>query len=377
MDEVCSMIVCLSPGGATLSADSAAASKILVATIDGVRILERRLPDGRWSVTRESLTGHHIGSLVYVPSADLVFAGAHSGGLFVSADGGQTWEPSMNGIPDTHRHIFTLAADPAGNVLYAGTEPPGLYRSSDLGRTWSDLPSIRSMKSSKWTFPAPPHTPHVKNVAIHPTQPETLYVSIEQGALLKSIDRGSTWEVLEPYGDWSGDAHRVAFRSQKPENPDELFMASGPGLFQTTDSGKTWHHLISRARGDRVGYPDAMVFDPHDDRVMYVAGAATPPDTWDRLEKKANPAILKSRDSGQTWEELQAGLPQPIPGNVEALSLHQCGSNIELYAASAVGDVFASYDRGESWRAIATNLPPISKVGHYKRFLDSSIAAAH
>jgi photosystem II stability/assembly factor-like uncharacterized protein len=368
------VIACISPGGLSLSSDDASAKRIFVATLAGVWTLQRASSNEPWEVVGHALDEHHVGSLVHLPEHGLTFAGAHSGGLFVSSDDGRTWATATNGIAPEHRHVFSLAAHRRANqvVLYAGTEPAALYRSFDLGATWSELPGVRGVAGTEnWNFPVPPHIAHVKNVAVHPSEPSVLYVCIEQGALLKSVDDGATWFELSSYASpddrWYHDAHRIVFRQS---DPADLYLTSGEGLYHSTDAGKTWTHLTTRH--DRIGYPDALFIDPDDERTVYIAGSGTSPDAWTAGPNgSGNPGILRSRDGGKSWHELDNGLPRPVHGNIEALSLHRWQSNVAFYAGTAVGEIFASSDRGESWARIAAGLPPISKVGHYKKFVET------
>jgi hypothetical protein len=53
-------------------------------------------------------------------------------------------------------------------------------------------------------------------------------------------------------------------------------------------------------------------------------------------------------------------------GNIEAMSMGIHGDGFSLFAATTDGDVFASHDGAASWTRIASNLAPVSKVGHYR-----------
>jgi photosystem II stability/assembly factor-like uncharacterized protein len=364
------VIVCLSPGGASSSSATGPAESVLVATVEGVYALERTGTNQGWRIGEHRLRGAHVSALLFVRERNLIFAGAHSGGLFASEDEGETWTRSMHGIAGEHEHIFSLTAQPRGEqiVLWAGTQPAALYRSDDLGRTWHEVPSLRSVSDlTQWTFPAPPHQAHVKHVAFHPRDPKTLYVCVEQGALLKSVDDGATWRELTGYVSpddlWYRDAHRIAIART---DPAKLYLASGEGLYTSGDAGETWTHLTTRH--DRIGYPDALFIDPRDDRTLYIAGGGTSPDQW-RKTGEGNTGIMRSIDGGTSWEELHNGLPAHVRGNIEAMSLHRWVRTVGFYAGTAVGDVFVSEDRGREWELAASGLPPISKVGHYKAFL--------
>ena len=363
------MTVCVSPGGRTASRGDAAL-RLLVGTVDGVWELTRSNAGAPWAKGTHALGGSHISALVRLHDGTTVFAGAHSGGLWVSHDDGRTWESAAEGIAPEHRHVFTIYAreQNGATTLFAGTQPVALYRSDDLGRTWRELPALRGVEGQElWTFPAPPHEPHVKYIASHPAEPATLYVCVEQGALLRSRDDGATWSEITSYEApediWHHDAHRVVFA---PGDPRELYFTSGEGLYHSADAGATWTHLTTRH--DAVGYPDAMFLDPADARTVYLSGSHNSPDAWTNAGVSMHPGFLRSRDGGTTWERLDAGLPDRVGGSFEALAMHDVPGGPAFYAGTVAGEVFASEDRGLTWRCAASGLPPISKVGHYKKF---------
>lgn len=78
----------LSPGGQQETRADGPATRIMVATLDGVATLTRATPEDPWVEAGRSLTGRHVGQLLYEPSSAKLFAGAHAdGGLWVSDDG--------------------------------------------------------------------------------------------------------------------------------------------------------------------------------------------------------------------------------------------------------------------------------------------------
>jgi photosystem II stability/assembly factor-like uncharacterized protein len=356
-----------------LTTSNAPPSKLLVGTVRGVFALERDSSGAPWAVTYAAMTEKHISSLLYEPRSGLLFAGSHgNGGLWLSRDEGRTWEPRMNGLDKPH--VYTVAVQYRGDktVLFAGVEPPGLYRSDDLGESWHDLPNIMNVPGTdKWMFPPPPHIAHVKHVAFHPTDPAIYYVCIEQGALLKTNDDGQTWletsnfEADEDF--FRNDTHRTVMR---PSNPDDVFLATGEGLYRSQDAGLTWDHITFRA--DRIGYPDVLFLDPRDENVIYLGGAGVAPRSWRKMSPpSSNAGLIRSDDSGKSWVELTDGLPSPVVGNIEAMTLHHWDDQVSFFAGTATGEVYLSEDAGASWTLCAQDLPPISKAGHYRWFLSA------
>ena len=243
-----------------------------------------------------------------------------------------------------------------------------LYRSDDLGESWIEITSILDVAGTdKWTFPPPPHIPHVKQTVFHPTEPETLYVLVEQGAFLKSLDDGRTWTELTGYSDPADevyhDTHRLVIR---PDAPDIFYLVTGCGFYRSADGGETYDRLMRR--GDRIGYPDFAFLDPDDGHTLYLGGAHTGPGSW-RKTQIAGSCVMRSTDEGRNWVELDNGMPDPIQGSIEAMSQHLWDGGMMLVAGTATGQVFVTEDGGDSWDHVSESVTPVAKDHHYIAFL--------
>jgi len=359
--------VCLSPNGVDHYRLDGPPQGVVVGTVNGVVGLDGggSTGVGTWPEAFRGLEGLHVSSLMGVGAcADgrAVFAGIHGGGLYRSLDGGRLWGPAMNGL--VHEHVFSLASDERDRsaVLYAGTEPAHLFRSIDCGSTWEELPALRQVPGvDGWNFPAPPFVAHVKHVTADPRDPDTLYVCVEQGALLKSTDGGASFTEL-PFEDadcrLNKDTHRIVF---DPSDADVLYLDGGDGIFRSPDAGHTWERLASPAM--RIGYPDHLYLSPHESGVMFVAGGGTPPNIW-RETGDARSTIARSDDGGHTWATLGGGLPDSLAGNIEAVTMVSWHSGFGFFAGTTDGEVYASLDGGATWGLIASGLPAVSKCVH-------------
>lgn len=354
------MAITLSHGGPTIHRSPAPSRHVLVGTIEGVVCMERDSGGSGWHVAHRTLTDKHIHALLIEPESGTIFAGASHGSIFASADGGQNWERRDEGL--TQHNVYSLeCARRAGGVrIFAGTEPAHLYCSDDLGRHWTELTALRSVDMSRWGFPAPPHIAHTKHIAFHPEDPDTLFIGVEQGGLLKSTDAGRTFQVVPGMDD---DVHRTVIN---PLNADQMHITTGIGIYVSGDGGKTWEQRTDRQH-EIGGYPDLLVLHPRQPELMFVASAEKGPGAW-RHDRYAGSRISRSTDAGKTWEILRHGLPDRLRPAFEAMCLEDWGTSFSLFAATATGEVWCSDDGGEQWAEVVSGLAPISKGTHYAAF---------
>jgi photosystem II stability/assembly factor-like uncharacterized protein len=352
------MAIALSHGGTTVYSVAAPSDEVLVGTLHGVVTLVR---DGGWRIARRVLEDRHISAIIEEPDSGVLFAGAFAGGIHASTDGGRTWERRDHGV--TEPDVYSLASVRLNGRarLYAGTEPARLFYSDDLGLSWSELPGLRAVPSvPRWTFPAPPHVAHAKHITFSPDDPSTIFVSIEQGGLLRSTDAGETWTELHTNG-LNDDLHRLVLH---PRDPRLLYANTGVGLHVSTDGGTTWEHRTTRT-AEVGGYPDGLVLRPSRPEELFIGAAQHNPGDW-RTSHFAGARISRSRDGGGTWEVLGGGLPDRLQASIEAMCLEEWDGGCAVFAATTAGEVWASEDGGESWACIARDLTPISKGGHYR-----------
>lgn len=363
------MAIALSHGSPHIYSSGSRSDQLLVGSKDGVVVLHRNPEGPGWSVAHRALPGQHISAIVLEPESGLIFAGVFFGSVYASADGGRTWERRDNGL--TERDVYSLGSVRLnGKVrIYAGTEPAHLFYSDDLGLHWTELPALRSVPSTPtWSFPAPPHIAHVKFISFHPNDPATVYVCIEQGALLKSTDSGESWRELNTVGYYADknrkiehfyDVHKMII---DPRDPERIHVTGGAGLYVTTDGGASWQRWMSEDWAPDV-YPDALVYNPRNPDVMFLSAAEHNPRTWHQSHF-AGARIYRSTDGGRGWEILGEGLPDRLKQEVGALCLEDWGEGCSVFAATTGGDVYCSDDSGDHWSLIATGLAPISKKGH-------------
>ena len=86
------MAITLSHGGDTIFSSKSRSDEVLVGTKDGLAFLKRN-GDG-WTETHRALPDKHIHAVIVEPESGAILVGATHDTVYVSEDGGQTWERS-------------------------------------------------------------------------------------------------------------------------------------------------------------------------------------------------------------------------------------------------------------------------------------------
>ena len=145
-----------------------------------------------------------------------------------------------------------------------------------------------------------------------------------------------------------------------------MYLVSGYGFYRSRDAGETWEDILNKI--PRIGYPDPLASHPKKKDLLFVAGAKDDPGVWMET-KSAHPAIARSRDGGNSWEDLGRDTLEHLKASFEAMTLEAWDGSSALYVGNTEGEIYCSEDEGESWVKIIEGLPPLSKGDHYSLLL--------
>ncbi len=275
--------------------------------------------------------GNRIASVAGVARDPLTYyAGAASGGIWKSEDGGEYWRPIFDDHPE--HAIGALAVAPSDSqIVWAGTGEPhirsnvsigsGVYKSTDGGENWTKMGLAWPSRTAR--------------VLIHPKNPDIVYVA-------------------------------ALGHSHGPQ--------SERGIFRTMDGGETWEHVLFV---DENTGASSLEMSPNNPRILFAGMWQVQVNTWGRESGGSGGGIYMSRDSGETWTKLEGnGLPELPVGKVDlcltpadpnrVYALIETGDGVPWHGEKTEsGELWRSDDGGKDWELMTHDRNLGGRTGYY------------
>jgi photosystem II stability/assembly factor-like uncharacterized protein len=163
-----------------------------------------------------------------------VWACVEIGGIFLSEDGGQTWQARDQGLISADVHGLAVIDRPDGTQRLLATTNRGLHESHDAGASWT----FRKLDSPwQYTRAVVPRADHQGVVFLtNGNGPPG-----DQGRLFRSDDWGDHWHEVTLPGPLNSTVWNV---TTHPDDPQSLWTCTNLGqLFRSRDGGAHWERL--------------------------------------------------------------------------------------------------------------------------------------
>jgi photosystem II stability/assembly factor-like uncharacterized protein len=248
-------------------------------------------------------------------------------------------------------------ADP--RVFYFGAVNGGVWKTANGGQTWSDITDGKSDISS------------VGAIAVAPSDPNVIWVGTGESApredltygtgVYRTTDGGDTWQHLG-----LTETQQIGDIAVDPADPERAFVAAmghafGPnperGVYRTEDGGTTWTKVLYLDAN--TGAVD-LSLDSSNPRVIYAAMWKYRRSPWGLDTGGGRSGLYRSLDGGDTWTDVSAnpGLPRTPLGRIGVVispaNPRRIYASVEApdSAGEARGGIFRSDDAGATWTRV-------------------------
>jgi len=260
------------------------------------------------------------------------------------------------------------------NTFYITFDNGGVWRSTDFGSNWFPLFDEQSTGS-------------IGAIAVAPSDPNIIYVGSGAGiirpdlatgdGMYKSTDAGKTWTHLG-----LRDSQMIAYIDVDPKNPNRLFVAVlghpyGPseqrGIFRSVDGGKTFEKVLYK---DEYTSGNDVRIDPSNPNIVYAV-------LWQQQQSfiegqgfgGAANAVFKSVDGGTTWKQITYGVPGVIQANIAIAPSNPkviyslASTATPTNSVTGVVNLYKTTDGGEHWAPVITDSTrtmdprPLARIG--------------
>jgi hypothetical protein len=277
----------------------------------------------------------------------------------------------LAGPTNIEGRITTIAVHPANpQIVYIGTANGGLWKSTNFCATWTSVFDNQNTSS-------------IGAIAIDPVNPNIIYCGTGESnslrsyypgtGMYKSTDAGATWTFIG-----LGNSYSFGNIVIHPSSPQIVYAAAvgstrrkttERGIYKSTNGGTNWTQALYIA--DSVGAID-VVMDVSNPNKLFAA-------MWERQRREdyikyGGPmtALYVTTNAGVNWSVVTGGFPSNA-ADMGRISIDICASNTQIvYALTAYANgnsrgLYKSTNGGTNWTLINGSVAGSSNYAWFNR----------
>jgi photosystem II stability/assembly factor-like uncharacterized protein len=277
--------------------------------------------------------------------------------------------------PVVGNRVASFAAAPGDHLnYYAGASSGGIFKSEDGGGKWTPVFDDQNVAA-------------IGALAVAPSDPKTVWagtgeawairdIDVIGNGVYKSTDGGKTWVHmgLEATG-------RIGRILIDPANANSVYVCalgrlSGPqqerGVFHTADGGKTWQRQLFV--DEKTGC-SGLSMDAKDPKTIYAGTWQVKMRTWGEESGGPGSGVYVTHDGGEHWQHIVGhGLPTSPVGKIDvAVAPSDSNRVYALIQTNGLGSLWRSDDAGQNWRTVSWDRKLIGRAGYYIHLMVSPV----
>ena len=188
---------------------------------------------------RELAGGRNIQPAVAHPTDPLRVYGFGCDGVYLTRDGGATWQHQDSDLWRSYFVSDVAPVDPNWTTVYAGGVSEGgggmVARSTDGGLTWQQ---VTPLYEDIWW---------VTDIWVDPTNLNRIY-SVEPNGVWRSLNGGDAWQRFTAGLEdvvWAAgrETYGLLEIQSKLDDPGHLYLGTAAGLYESFNHGETWQKI--------------------------------------------------------------------------------------------------------------------------------------
>ena len=290
--------------------------------------------------------------------------------LYRSANSGESFQEVVapkfdESSPYSLRSIWTINS--FEDKIYVGTEPAALFVSNGYG--FDELKGLSQHPTrDEWQGGGKgSKNPFLHSIVFNPANPYELMVGISCAGILRSFDKGKSWQpsnsglkaffLPDSEAEVGHDPHSII---RHPKDPKILWQQNHCGVFRSSDGGDIWVDVSDK--NDKAVYGFDLVIDEEDVNTAWVIPAQS-----DDLRYPHNTKleVFKTVDSGRNWQSKSQGLPLETSFDLVLRSAFDKSGDVMVFGTNN-GNLYISEDASESWSPLNQNLSAVRTVNLIK-----------